>query len=105
MKRFLCTLLLLIPLSLSAAETGNIVEIEVKGMTCPFCVYGLRSSLTELDGVKNCEVSLENNKARIEMEEGQVADLDKIQKIITNSGFTPGEVRVIHCPHQSLLVL
>ena len=95
MKRLLVALLLLIPLSLSAAETGKIIEIDVDGMTCPFCVYGLRGSLTELEGVKSCEISLESNKARIEMEDGQFADIDKIQKIIIDSGFTPGEVQVI----------
>ena len=99
MKRLLSVLLFVLPisvtLSLSAGQTGKIVEMDIKGMSCPFCAYGLKSTISELDGVKSCVIDLETNKARIEMKDGLAADIEKIEKIIVDSGFIPGDVQVI----------
>ena len=99
MKRLISILLFVLPLSLTlslpAGQTGKIVEMDVKGMTCPFCAYGLKSTISKLDGVKSCVIDVEANKARIEMKDGLVADVERIKKIIVDSGFIPGDVQVI----------
>ncbi|HHH44378.1 MAG TPA: heavy-metal-associated domain-containing protein [Gammaproteobacteria bacterium] len=85
---------LLLFVSLARAETPQRVEIEVTGMTCPFCVYGTEKKLNGLPGVASAEVSLKNKKALIRMEPGQQADLNAIREAITDAGFTPGKVTV-----------
>ncbi len=76
------------------ADEPQIIEIEVTGMTCPFCVYGTEKKLNQLPGVDKAEVSLKAKKARIVMTAGETADLDAIREAITNAGFTPGEITV-----------
>ena len=89
----LLSLTLLLPAALLAAD-AQVVDIEVTGMTCPFCVYGTEKKLGKLPGVEKAEVSLKQKRARIVMQPGSDADLDAIRKAITEAGFTPGEARV-----------
>jgi len=92
MKKFLVTLLLLLPLAAFAELESTVVEIDVNGMTCAFCVDGLHASLKKLAGVQQAEVSLKNSRARIELEPGQTPDLAAIRQAIIDAGFTPGDV-------------
>ncbi|MEA3274075.1 MAG: heavy metal-associated domain-containing protein [Pseudomonadota bacterium] len=76
------------------ADEPQIVEIEVTGMTCPFCVYGTEKKLNRLPGVEQAQVSLKNKKARIVMKPGESADLAAIRRAIVDSGFSPGKAAV-----------
>jgi copper chaperone CopZ len=75
------------------AASQEVLEIDISGMTCSFCVYGVEKNLGKLPGVDNVEVSLEANKARVIMEPGESADEDSIRECILDAGFTPGEAR------------
>lgn len=88
----LLTSLLLLTVSPGWARAQQVVEIEVTGMTCPFCVYGTEKNLNKLQGVESADVSLKNKRARIVMKQGESADLEVIRKAIVDAGFTPGEV-------------
>ncbi len=94
MKPFisLLTSLLLFTVSPGWAGAPQVVEIEVTGMTCPFCVYGTEKKLNKLQGVEAADVSLKNKRARIIMKQGESADLEAIRMAIVDAGFTPGEV-------------
>ncbi len=85
-------MLMFVPLG--QADESQLVEIEVTGMTCPFCVYGTEKKLNKLPGVVSAEGSLKNRKALIHMKPGESADLGAIREAITDAGFTPGEVTV-----------
>lgn len=84
--------LLLLPI-LAWGALQQVVEIEVKGLACPFCAYGLSKTFGKLPEVQNVDVSLEGKKARILLAPGQTADIEKFKKIIQDAGFTPGEAR------------
>lgn len=70
------------------------IEVDVTGMTCPFCVYGTEKTLKKLDGVERVDVSLDKKKARIVMQAGKKADIAAIKNAITDAGFTAGETRI-----------
>jgi len=74
------------------AQAGDVIEIGVSGLTCPFCVDGLDRNLEKLDGVSNADVSLKNNKARIIMKPGVKANIKAIKAAIIDAGFTPSDV-------------
>ncbi len=75
------------------AASQEVLEIDISGMTCAFCVYGVEKNLGKLPGVDTAEVSLEANKARVIMEPGESADEDSVREAILDAGFTPGEAR------------
>jgi len=71
------------------AEPHEVLEIDVAGMTCTFCAYGIEKNLSELEGVAKAEVSLELKKARVVMRPGVSADESRIRELIRDGGFTP----------------
>lgn len=76
------------------ADEQQVLEIQVKGMTCPFCAYGIEKNLGKLPGVAKAQVSLEAKKARVVMQPGQAPDEARVRQVIIDSGFTPGEATV-----------
>lgn len=90
--RPLLLILLLLP-TLVVAGQQQVVTVEVKGMTCAFCVYGLTKNLKKIPDVQKAEVSLELKLARVTMMPGKKADIGIIKKAITKAGFTPGTVK------------
>ena len=71
----------------------TVLEIDIKGMTCPFCVYNLEKELGKLSEVEKVLISLKSNKARLTLKEGAHIDSDTLQEVVVRAGFTPGEVR------------
>lgn len=59
--------------------------IYIKGMSCGHCVNHVKEALSELDGVLDVKVSLEDKKAEIEME-SEVSN-EKIKEAIEELEF------------------
>ncbi len=73
------------------ASKSNSIEMQVNGMTCPFCVYSVEKNLNKLPHIEQAQVSLKQKKIRIRMKPGHYVDEKEVREIITKSGFTPGE--------------
>ncbi len=91
-KLFIVAVLFFLTASaLGADET--VLEIDIDGMTCPFCVYSLEKELGKLSEVKQILISLKSNKARLILKEGAHIDSDTLREVVLGAGYTPGEVR------------
>lgn len=100
MKRIMALTIALLMVSLPGwAEPQKILEMDVKGMTCPFCAYGIEKNLSKLPGVIKAQVSLDAKKARVVMESEKTPDEAKIREVIVKSGFTPGKA-IVHQEEQ-----
>ena len=88
----LIALLWLLPLGAFAGD-GPVMEIGVTGMVCEFCSAKVEKELKTLPGVKEVEVDLEAKRARIVMADGQQPDEATVRKLISDAGFTPGELK------------
>ncbi len=73
------------------AEPQEVLEIDVAGMTCAFCAYGVEKNLGKLPGVDKVQISLKAKKARVVMKVGETPDETTIREIIRDAGFTPRE--------------
>ena len=82
---------LLLSSSVLAADP-QVLDIDVKGMSCPFCVYNVENKLKALDGVQTATVNLKSGRARIQMQAGQQADPEQLRQAVIDSGFTPGAI-------------
>jgi len=71
----------------------TVLEIDIDGMTCPFCVYSLEQELGKLSEVKQVMISLKSHKARLILKEGASVDSETLREVVLTAGFTPGEVR------------
>jgi len=94
LKSVCLVLLLAMPL-LAGAQQAQTLDIEVKGMSCPFCVYGVEKRLKQLPEVDSVSVDLRHSRARLTLVPERKPDLDRIRKAILDAGFTPGRVRPV----------
>lgn len=97
MKKLVIIMVLgLTALSLRAQENktelmGN-VKIEVDGLSCPFCAYGLEKNLKEFENIKEIKIDVENAFMLLSIFEGKGIDEDLIRKNIKDAGFTPRKI-------------
>jgi len=68
--------------------TGK-VKIEVDGLSCPFCAYGLEKNLKDVENIKDIKIDVENAFVLLSISEGKGIDEDLIRKSIKDAGFTP----------------
>lgn len=73
--------------SSSWAATKDI-HITVKGMVCGFCAQGVTKKFKAQPAVDKVDVSLEKKKVDVSLKPGQDMSNDKIQKILTEAGYT-----------------
>ncbi len=76
-------------LTVSAVE---VVEIDINGMSCGFCVDAVRRKLSRLPDVEKARVSLKSKKVRIRARSDRL-DLQRVRKTILDAGFTPSNIR------------
>ncbi len=69
-------------------DTTRQVIVQVDGMSCPFCAYGLEKKLSKLEGVERIEISLEQGKAVLTLEEGASVTDEALEKAVGDAGFT-----------------
>ncbi len=68
------------------------IKIEIKGMACPYCAFGMEKKLKEISGVNNVEIELKEGLAYISTLKEQKPSKESIQDIILNAGFTVGKI-------------
>lgn len=68
------------------------VKVEVKGLACPFCAYGLEKKLKEEDGVKSIKIDVEEGLAYLTVIKSQKPTKETLEKIVTDAGFTPSSI-------------
>ena len=85
---------LLFTASLFQSLYARTIEIDVFGMTCPFCVDSLERKFGKMDSVSKVQVSLKLKKVRLETKDDSLS-VEQIKKTILDAGFTPTKVTVL----------
>ncbi len=94
----LAILILTFCFSISAnAQTDNeqkriYVKIEIKGMACPFCAFGMEKNLKKVADVEKVEIELKAGLAYISTPINQKPTKKSIEKVILDAGFTVGKI-------------
>lgn len=63
----------------------NII-LNVNGMSCGHCVNAIKNALSEVEGIGNAQVSLEEKTVRVDYDKDLVS-LGKIKEIIEEEGY------------------
>ncbi len=81
---------LLLALASAPAFAGGekVYEIEVSGLACPFCAYGLEKELKATEGVKDAQVDLVKGLCTVTVDEEVVFDRAAAERAVTDAGFT-----------------
>ena len=59
--------------------------IKVNGMTCSHCAMMIKAELSEIQGVNDCKVNVEQKSVEIDHEEK--LDLNKVNQAIESLGY------------------
>lgn len=70
------------------------VEMQVDGMTCPFCVYGIEKKLEAVGEVKDVSSNLKTGIVDINLKKNEQINIERLNKAIHESGFTPGKIKI-----------
>ncbi|MGG2015611.1 copper chaperone CopZ [Bacillus sp. S10(2024)] len=62
------------------------ITLNVQGMTCNHCKMAVTNALTELEGVQNVEVQLQEGTVNVEYDEAKV-DVEKMKEAIEDQGY------------------
>lgn len=79
---------LIMGLAGAAPASGERYALEVKGLACPFCAYGIEKKLKGLEGVESVQVDIE--KGRVVVTAASQAQLsgDQLRQAVKDAGFT-----------------
>jgi len=69
-----------------ADDTHYLVQVD--GLNCPFCVYGIEKELKKLDGVEKIETELALGQIVVEVDDGVMLSEETVREIIRSAGFT-----------------
>ena len=76
----------------SSDEQRVYIQIEIKGMACPYCAYGMEKEFKKISGIDNVEIELKEGLAYISTPVQQRPSAENLKGIVRDAGFTPGEV-------------
>lgn len=71
-----------------AQETKPAYTVEVDGLACPFCAYGIEKRLLALEGVQTVETEIKSGAVIVTMQPGSTLDEDAARKAVEAAGFT-----------------
>ncbi len=86
-------LALLIPGTVSAQVLET--RVEVNGMSCPFCAFGVEKKLAEVKGVAEVRVGMKRGRADLFAVDGESIDVAMVPEAVRKAGFTPGTIEIV----------
>lgn len=95
---------LVLPASIAAQEAraeamqeveqdARTIEVEILGMSCPFCAYGVEQKLKRLDGVEDLEVELKTGITTLSLADGADISNETLKETVEEAGFKVAEIR------------
>ncbi|NIR46446.1 MAG: heavy-metal-associated domain-containing protein [Gemmatimonadetes bacterium] len=71
---------------------GASITLEVDGMSCPFCAYGLEKRLMKLSAVDSLVIRVSDGLVRIRLKEGETLSDEKLNEAVKRAGFSLREI-------------
>ena len=76
-------------------ELKGIIKVQVHGLTCPFCAYGLEKKLKKMENVIKIEIDVEDAFVLLTIKDGKLVSENLIRKNVKLAGFTAREIKEI----------
>jgi mercuric ion binding protein len=71
-----------------AAFAGQTYNLQVDGLACPFCAYGIEKQLLSVDGVQDVVVDLNAGAVQVTMQDGSTLNQATAKQAVKDAGFT-----------------
>ncbi len=78
--------ILLAPLAVNANPTGYALQVD--GLACPFCAYGVEKKLSSIGGVEEINVDIKKGQVIVIMSDGSTLSENLAREQVEKAGFT-----------------
>jgi copper chaperone CopZ len=108
------TLLFVLILAMGTGSAQNAYdrfEVQVDGLGCPFCAYGLEKKFKEFKGIKDVRIEIETGHFTFAYPSVEKLVLEDVEKQVIKAGYTPiagsvtradGTIEAMHQPQAGL---
>jgi len=72
----------------TAFAEPQIYKLQVDGLACPFCAFGIEKKLSELEGVDQLDTDIKASVILLTMKDGVLLDETAAKKAVDRAGFT-----------------
>lgn len=95
MKKLTLMTLLVLLWTTPLFAAGKQYALEVAGLACPFCAYGIEKKLNGIDGVEDVEIHIGESKTIVILREGATLSEEQARQAIKEAGFTLGSFNLV----------
>lgn len=81
-------------------EERTYVKIQVDGLSCPFCAYGLEKKLKEVEGAKDIYIDVKEGYATLNVLKETQPTHEELEKIVKDAGFTARAIDFSETPFE-----
>ena len=91
MKKAIIVLIILAlgTISMTAQEGMDQFQVQVDGLGCPFCAYGLEKKFKEFKGIKKVKIDIETGNFSFLYPTEKHLSLEAVEKQVEKAGYTP----------------
>jgi len=82
----LIALVVLVPVTAYAAKTQY--KLQVDGLACPFCAYGIEKKLNSTKGLDNIDIDINAGTVTVTMAKGATMSKAQASRIVKDAGFS-----------------
>ena len=68
------------------------VQVEVDGLSCPFCAYGLEKKLKSIEGVGGVKIYIDKGVATLQNKKERSIAVESLDSVVEDAGFTPRQI-------------
>jgi len=83
-------------MSLGIAFAGDVTSqkatIQVDGLSCPFCAYGLEKNLKKVKGIESVDIDMKTGKATVMIQSDMHVDNQALRQAVKKAGFTARDI-------------
>lgn len=94
MKKLFSAFVILMATLVSLSAQTQTVTVEVKGLSCPFCAYGLEKNFKSLKGAENIKIDIEKGLLTFTLKDQKNITEKVIRQQVKEAGFTPGKITI-----------
>ena len=97
MKRIYVTLILglLSTVAVTAQKEMDVFMVQVDGLGCPFCAYGLEKKFKEFKGIKKVKIDIETGDFSFSFPSENALSMEAVIKQVEKAGYTPISAKIL----------
>lgn len=81
-------------LTVQAQKSMDAFEVQVDGLGCPFCAYGLEKKFKEFKGIKKVAIDIETGDFSFLYPSEKALQMDAVIAQVEKAGYTPNDAKI-----------